>query len=50
MAAPASITLKNLNGDFVMNKKLSDDPESILLLVSSLALLLPLCPAPRSPY
>ncbi|KAI9723172.1 MAG: hypothetical protein M1828_004275 [Chrysothrix sp. TS-e1954] len=30
MASPDSITLRNLNGDFVMNKKLSDDFDPIL--------------------
>lgn len=32
MAAPESITLKTLNGSFVMNKKLSDNFEPILSL------------------
>ena len=33
MASPESVTLKNLNGKFVMNKKLSDDFEPLLALV-----------------
>ena len=36
MAAPAEIKLDNLNGDFIMNKKLSDEFEPILSLVSVL--------------
>ena len=33
MAAPEVVTIQNLTGDFVMNKKLSDNPEPILALV-----------------
>lgn len=34
MAAPPSVTLRNLNGKYCMNKKMSDDPDPILSLVS----------------
>lgn len=36
MAAPAEIKLNNLNCNFVQNKKLSDDFDPILTLVSLL--------------
>jgi len=32
MAAPPEITLKDLTGDWVMNKTLSDDPDAVLAL------------------
>jgi hypothetical protein len=40
MAAPADVTLQNLNGQFVMSKKLSDNIEPILVLVRHAAALL----------
>lgn len=36
MAAPAEKTIKDLNGDWVMNKELSGDFDSLLKLVRSL--------------
>lgn len=32
MAAPASVTIKDLSGTFYMNKTLSDDPDAVLTL------------------
>lgn len=38
MAAPASITVQDLTGKYVLNKKIGDDPDALLAMVSPLLL------------